>query len=115
MTFRAAYVLADEGYSSRGGRQDACDHVDHGALTGAIRADEGMDVTPLQPERNILRRANAAEMLRNRIYVEQRMPRVAGRLKICGLDGLRLRTSQGVRPLPPNNCLMRPATPFGIR
>ena len=115
MTFRAAYVLADEGYSSRGGRQDACDHVDHGALTGAIWADEGMDVTPLQPERNILRRANAAEMLRNRIYVEQRMPRVADRLKICCRTDFDFERAKGVRPLPPSNCLMRPATPSGIK
>ena len=44
VTFRAASVLADEGYSSRSGRQDACDHVDHGALTGAIWTDQGMDM-----------------------------------------------------------------------
>src|SRR5712671_6429309 len=95
MTFRAAYVLSDEGYSSGGGRQDA---VDHGALAGAIWADKGMDMTPLQAERYVLGRANAAEMLRYRIYVQQRMPRVADRFKISCHDRLRLRTNRGSVP-----------------
>src|SRR5258707_13125146 len=96
MTFRAAYVLSDEGYSSGGRRQDTGDHVDHRALPGSIWADKGMDMTPLQPERYVLGRANAAEMLRYRIYVQQRMPRVAGRFKICCHD--RLRTNRGSVP-----------------
>src|SRR5258705_9518945 len=101
MTFRAADVLSDEGYSSGGRRQDTGDHVDHRALAGAIWADKGMDMTPLQPERYVLGRANAAEMLRYRIYGES-----LAVSKFAATTDFDFERTEGVCPLLPSNCLI---------
>ncbi|MCY1304365.1 hypothetical protein D9M70_541150 [compost metagenome] len=64
-------VAAQEADHARVGFDHAGEHVDHGALAGAVRADECMDVAALQAERHVLRRLHAAVRLGHALHHQQ--------------------------------------------
>ncbi len=91
----AGHGLSHQAHLARAGIVDSGDHVEEGALAGAVGADEGMDLAGLHIHRHRVVRHQAAEALGDLARFEQHLAR--GRQAALG-KGRHVAAGLGARP-----------------